>query len=185
MNKIFLLFLFLILPFCLGEEIFDEIAQNLPNDIEKPYIHNAYNYSSCEKIPLKINVAKKIKSEKDLFEGQTIKFYTKTNLLYKNNVIIPKRTEVLADVKTIITSGMNGIPASIIFGNIRINNIKKGQLSQSFEIFGQDRSLFVFPLKWALTPLPPTGSLTNFIKGGHAKLSENKTITIYFYPEWK
>ena len=68
---------------------------------------------------------------------------------------------------------------------IRINNIKKGQLSQSFEIFGQDRSLFVFPLKWALTPLPPTGSLTNFIKGGHAKLSENKTITIYFYPEWK
>ena len=120
-----------------------------------------------------------------MFEGQTIKFYTKTNLLYKNNVIIPKRTEVLADVKTIITSGMNGIPASIIFGNIRINNIKKGQLSQSFEIFGQDRSLFVFPLKWALTPLPPTGSLTNFIKGGHAKLSENKTITIYFYPEWK
>ena len=79
---------------------------------------------------------------------------------------------------------MNGIPASIIVGNFEVENIPKGQISDSFEIRGQDRSLWVYPLKWALTILPPTGSLTNFIKGGHAKLKENKTIQIYYYPEW-
>ena len=53
-----------------------------------------------------------------------------------------------------------------------------------YEVFGQDRSLIVFPLKWALTILPPTGSLTNFIKGGHAKVKTNKTITLYYHPNW-
>ena len=62
--------------------------------------------------------------------------------------------------------------------------IPKGQITDSFEIQGQDRSLWVYPLKWALTFLPPTGSLTNFIKGGHAKLKEDKTIEIYYYPNW-
>ena len=79
---------------------------------------------------------------------------------------------------------MNGIPASIIFDNFKIQGISSSQLDESFEVFGQDRSLWVFPLKWALTPLPPTGSLTNFIKGGHVKVKRGKILTIYYHPHW-
>ena len=39
-------------------------------------------------------------------------------------------------------------------------------------------------MKWALTILPPSGSLTNFIKGGHAKLKTNEVIELYYYPDW-
>ena len=80
---------------------------------------------------------------------------------------------------------MNGIPASIIFNIFDIEGINKNSLSDSYEASGQKRSLLVFPLKWALTPIPPTGSLTNFIKGGHARLKIKKPIVIYYYPEWQ
>ena len=80
---------------------------------------------------------------------------------------------------------MNGIPASIVFKDFDISEIAKGQISDTYEIYGQDRSWLVFPLKWALTILPPSGSLTNFIMGGHAKLKTKKPIIVYYYPEWK
>ncbi len=71
---------------------------------------------------------------------------------------------------------MNGIPASIIFDDFKIDGITPGQVTDTLEVFGQDRTYFVFPLKWALTFLPPTGSLTNFIKGGHVRVRTNKIL---------
>ena len=79
---------------------------------------------------------------------------------------------------------MNGIPASIVFEDFKIDNVENGKLQNTLEVFGQDRSLIVFPIKWALTILPPTGSLTNFIMGGHARIRQGKTFTIYYHPEW-
>ena len=131
-----------------------------------------------------ININKNIKSEEELYEGQIVEFRLLKHVVY-NNKILAKRGEIIpARVKMIISSGMNGIPASIIFENFQFKNIKPSQLNDLYEVYGQDRSLIVFPLKWALTILPPTGSLTNFIKGGHAKLKTNKTITIYYHPNW-
>lgn len=161
MNRVFaFLLLFFIMPFC-----------------------SAYNYESTEKIPIKLSIENEIHSEKDVYEGQIINFIALNHIQY-NNIVINKGDIIPAKVKVIITSGMNGIPASIIFGDFKIKGIPSGQLNDTFEVFGQDRSLFVFPLKWALTPLPPTGSLTNFIKGGRVKVKKNKVITIYYHPEW-
>ena len=42
----------------------------------------------------------------------------------------------------------------------------------------------VYPIKWALTPIPGVGSLTNFILGGNAKITPKDKIIIYYYPEW-
>ena len=42
----------------------------------------------------------------------------------------------------------------------------------------------VFPIKWALTPIPGVGSLTNFILGGNASITEDDTVTVYYYPDW-
>ena len=187
MNKIFV-FLFLIClscNLCFARIMQDEFVNETLKDVPAPQLNTKYDYTSLVKLPVKMNISERIKSEKDIYEGQEIEFVVRSHVSYKNRIYIKKGTIIKADVSVIITPGMNGIPASIIFDNFRADGVASENLSPSYEIFGFDRSWLVFPLKWALTILPPTGSLTNFIMGGHAKLKPNKTITIYYYPDWK
>ncbi len=144
----------------------------------------AYNYESTLEIPIEFRIQNDILSEKSVYEGEKINFVVEKDLFYDKHYLAKKGDVFTAEVQAVITSGMNGIPASIIFNNFHINEIPPSKLTSSFEVFGQDRSLWVFPLKWALTPLPPTGSLTNFIKGGKAKVKKDKLFTIYYHPEW-
>ncbi len=195
MNKYLLIVTFLILCFnplnvkakeITEDNIVNSFLQN--TDIKKPYIHKNYDYHSTKSIPLRISIKDRIKSESDLYEGQIVEFVVQKSI-YEGDKIKIKRGDIIeARVSTIITSGMNGIPASVIFDYFKVKNapdkIKPGQISDALEIFGQDRSYFVFPLKWALTFLPPTGSLTNFIKGGHVRIKPKKVFTVYYYPEW-
>ncbi len=135
--------------------------------------------------PIKISIIKPIESEKDIYEGQIIKFKVVQNVFNDRKIIIKRGTPCIARVETIITNGMNGIPASIILGNFQIPEIDSDELQCEYEKFGLDLSLLVFPIKWLLTPLPPTGSLTNFIKGGHVKITQDQIITINYYPNLK
>ena len=187
MNKVFLLVFIVFLGTSVSaelikDELVDSTLKNL--DIAQPEMHTVYNYQNTERLPVRLRIVEKIASEKDVYEGQEVSFKVQTSVYYKGKLVIEKGTIVPARVETLVKSGMNGIPAGMIIGNFRFENIPKGQITDSFEIQGQDRSLWVYPLKWALTFLPPTGSLTNFIKGGHAKLKEDKTIEIYYYPNW-
>ena len=164
----------------------DEIVENIlkERNPKKPESHLNYDYKSTIKIPVRISIKEKIKSENDVYEGQTVEFTAENDVFYKRKLKIKKGDTIKAKVGTVITSGMNGIPASIIFDAFEIPNVRPEQITYTLEVFGQDRSLIVFPLKWALTILPPTGSLTNFIMGGHVKIREGETFTIYYYPEW-
>ena len=185
MNKFScLVILFLTCLNCNAQILVDEIAKTLPEAVAEPFVYTDYNFESTKKIPIKLKIINPIKSEKDIYEGQIIDFKVVKNVIYDNKIIIERGTPITAQVSIIIPPGMNGIPASIIFNNFKIARIPQGKLTNSYEIFGQDRSLLVFPLKWALTILPPTGSLTNFIMGGHAKVKSKKHITIYYHPEW-
>ena len=187
MNKYLLLFLFILL--CNpthAEFVEDSVAKDLPKNTVKPYIYRGYNYESTVKIPVTIKILEPIKSEKKIYEGQKVEFKVTKPVSYNERVIIKRGDIIDAKVSVIITPGMNGIPASIIFSDFALHGTENvGQLTEAYEVFGHDRSLLVFPLKWALTFLPPTGSLTNFIMGGHAKVKDNKLITIYCYPEWQ
>ena len=166
----------------LQDEIVESILKN--KIVESPYKQYHYNYEDTKRIPVYLSVFADINSEKDIVEGQKVVFIVK-NDVYQNGIIIIKKNDIVqAKVETIIKSGMNGIPASIIFGDFQFENLDSAKFSDTYEKYGQDRSLWVYPLKWALTPLPPTGSLTNFIKGGHAKLKEKEEITIYYHPNW-
>lgn len=186
MNKIFIIIcLFLACITCNAEIIQDEVANKLIRIHPTPETYTDYDFESTVKIPIKLKVTENIRTENELYENQKVKFKVVKDVLYQNKVILQRGSIVPARVSVIITPGMNGIPASIILSDFEINNIKNSQLTSSYEINGQDRSLLVFPLKWALTILPPTGSLTNFIMGGHAKIKVKKPITIYYYPEWK
>ena len=131
-----------------------------------------------------MRILEEVHCENDIYEGEELKFRVLNDVYHNSDLRIRQNSIVTARVKTIITPGMNGIPASIILDEFKIDGVNKGQFVNSIEVFGQDRSLLVFPLKWALTILPPTGSFTNFIRGGHAKIKPKKTITLYYYPEW-
>ena len=144
-----------------------------------------YNYNDTTCIPIKLSVTEELSTKNPIIEGQNVKLRVRENTIYNGQVLLKAGETVNAKIETVITSGMNGIPASIIFGDFQFNNIDEGTVTDTYETFGQDRSLWVYPLKWALTILPPTGSLTNFIKGGHAKLKSDKVIELYYYPNWK
>lgn len=151
---------------------------------ENPYKPYKYNYSDTKRIPIELSIIGDIVSEKDVCEGQDVVFVARNDVYQHGQKILRKGDRVHAKVETIIKSGMNGIPASIIFSDFKFDNIERTKLSDTYEEYGLDRSGWVFPLKWALTPLPPTGSLTNFIKGGHAKLTTDEVIEIYYHPNW-
>ncbi len=186
MNK--LIGLFICLSLCLpsfANIVEDEIAATLPIKKTNIEVFKNYNYESTNKIPINLKIIEPIKKETEIYETQQVEFKIAKDVLYNGKVLFKRGTAVHAKVSVIISPGMNGIPASIIFNNFKIDGLVQGCLSQDYEISGQDRSWLVFPLKWALTFLPPTGSLTNFIMGGHAKINYKKQITIYYYPDWK
>jgi hypothetical protein len=186
MNKILLtLFLLILSPMCIAEIMFDDFAKTTLIDTPLPQTNLEYDYSGTAKLPIKMKLVKDYGSEKDVYEGQKLKLNVIKDVIYNKKVVIKKGTDATAKVSVLISTGMNGIPASVMLNDFMIEDVDSKQLCDDFELFGQDRSLLVFPLKWALTILPPTGSLTNFIMGGHARLKPSKTITIYYYPEWK
>lgn len=193
MNKIIFKFLFLIFIFfaftlqskanLLTDEFIDENLKDVK--LEKPLINVDYNYEDIEKVPIKINIKKKISTKKDGIEdGQQVFFTVKEDVKYKGKIIIKKGTEISANVATTINRGMNGIPSTIIIDNFKIPNIDSKKLKAVIIKRGVNLSLLVFPIKWLLTPLPPLGSLTNFIVGGNATIKPKKTFVIYYYPNW-
>jgi len=79
---------------------------------------------------------------------------------------------------------MNGVPAIIILDKFEIQGLDKSKLKGTYTKKGQNRGLLVFPIKWALTPIPFVGSITNVILGGHAKIKTKNTVEIYYFPDW-
>ena len=65
--------------------------------------------------PYEIKIMEEIKSENDVYEGEELELKIIKDVLYRDRVIISKDTRVKAKVSIIISTGMNGIPASIIF----------------------------------------------------------------------
>ncbi len=190
MNKLTGIFVIFITLLIFANSAFALVEDELVNstlkadEIEKPYTNLNYNYEDTDVVDVKLSVLEDIKNEKYIHEGEIIKFQVVRDVKYKNQVVIKRGTPARARVETIITNGMNGIPASIIFGDFEIEGIPWSKLTSSYEKFGLDLSLMVYPLKWALTILPPTGTFTNFIKGGHAKLKSTNIITIKYHPNW-
>ena len=164
--KLFVLLLFLNAGFCFSQE-------QLP-----------YNFLNTFSIPIELNITKEISTKNELNEGDILEFRSKKDVSYNGQKIIQKGEIVQGRIENIITSGMNGFPAEIIIDNFKIPNIDPQKLVSTYTKTGFNRCYFVFPIKWVLTPIPFAGSLTNFIKGGHAKIKTRDTITLLYYPEW-
>lgn len=143
-----------------------------------------YDYTSTKNVKLEFYPEIELSTKDGIIEGEVIPLKTINDVYVGNKLILNKGTIVHAKVGTAITAGMNGFPAEIIINDFEIPGIDSEKIFGEYSKLGQNRCLWVYPLKWALTPFPPTGSLTNFIYGGHAKLKTTDKITIYYYPEW-
>ncbi len=167
MNKyitLFLLFLF-INPFCMAEPL-------------------PYNFSDTTCVPITLSITEEISTKDSVIEGETVSFRVTKDVNYQGKTLLKAGDIVNAKIETVITSGMNGFPAEIIVDDFQIPNVDEKQLISTHYKKGQNRCLWVYPLKWSLTLIPFAGSLTNFIKGGHAKIKPKDIITIYYYPNW-
>ena len=137
MNKIISLLtvLFLFTSPCFAEIMQDEFVnstlKNIP--LEKPQTHTKYNYESTKCVPIKLHITENIKNENYIYEGQPVTFKVIEDVVYNNETIIKQGTIVPARVETIIASGMNGSPASIIFGDFKFENTGDRNVYISFD----------------------------------------------------
>ena len=189
MNRfIFLFLLFVFSALSVNAEVVNDefMEKHLKTiDIKKPILNTKYNYESVERIPIKLKISKKITTKKDgVYDEMPLVFFVKEDVKYKGKVILKKNDVVNANVETFLTRGMNGIPGAIIVDDFVIKGISPKKVKGTYIKRGLNLSLLVFPIKWALTPIPGAGSLTNFIVGGNAVISKRHTVTIYYYPEW-
>ena len=189
MNRfIFLFLLFVFSALSVNAEVVNDefMEKHLKTiDIKKPILNTKYNYESVERIPIKLKISKKITTKKDgVYDEMPLVFFVKEDVKYKGKVILKKNDVVTANVETFLTRGMNGIPGAIIVDDFVIKGISPKKVKGTYIKRGLNLSLLVFPIKWALTPIPGAGSLTNFIVGGNAVISKRHTVTIYYYPEW-
>ncbi len=187
MNKrLRLLFLLIIFFLSLNTTFAQQIATDQPAIKSKPAAENKldYNYASTYNIPIYLSITEKISTKDGLTEGQSVKFRVIKDAVYNEKTILKQDDIINGKIETIITSGMNGFPAEIIVDNFEIPDIKQSQLISTYTKKGQNRCLWVYPLKWSLTLIPFVGSLTNLIKGGHATIKTTDIITIYYYPQW-
>ena len=153
---------------------------------EKPETNTDYDFTDIERIPIKLQVTQDISTRDEMLqEGQTVNLKSRSNVYYNEKIIVKRNEPVSAKIELIVDSGMNGIPYYIYLNDFKFQNLPSSKIHANYQKSGWNRTYWVLPLKWALTPLPPTGSLTNFIKGGHAKISTNDIITVYYYPNWK
>lgn len=187
--KIFFLFLitFFSIQSSYSEILHDEFVENYLSDKEiAPVTTNLdYDYTEFDRIPIKLQTLEKISlKNNNLYENKKIKLKVKQNVKYNNKVILKQGTIATAEIQTYMTRGMNGIPGSIILDNFEIPGIDKAKLKSTYIKKGLSLTIFVLPLKWALTPIPGVGSLTNFIIGGNANINDKDTIIVYYYPNW-
>jgi len=144
-----------------------------------------YDFSDTFYIPIELHIIEEISTKQGFNEGKELRFEVCHNVFYKNKLIAKRGEVVTAKAETKITKGMNGFPAEIIVDRFNFKNIKSTQLIGIYTKTGVNRALWVYPIKWALTPIPFVGSFTNFITGGEAKIKTTDSVVVKYYPNWK
>ena len=154
-------------------------------NVNQTFAELDYNYKATEYVPIKLTVLNEISTRDEIFEGQEIKLKVRNNVYCHDCLFVKKGTIATARIETIITKGMNGFPAEIILNNFKIDGVESSHLMGEYIKAGRSWALMVYPIKWALTPIPFVGSLTNLIKGGDANIETDDLIIVKYYPHWK
>lgn len=142
------------------------------------------NFESIDRVPITMTPLETVTSKAGV-DGTTISLKIKNNIFYRGRLLVARGTVATAKVETVATQGMNGIPAMIIVDRFEIPGLDSTKMKSYYVKKGLNLTYLVLPIKWVLTPFPPTGSLANFIIGGPTRLTPKNDVTIYYYPDWE
>ena len=156
----------------------DKFLQN--KKFKNPYTPIEYDFT----IPLQICERISTKDE-NTYENKIVRLKVRNDVYLKGQKLLAKDDIIEARVGFMIPNGMNGIPAMIYLTDFDSPALDFDKILSDYHKSGKSKIYWVLPLKWLLTPLPPTGSLTNFIKGGEATIKESDKIIIYYFPDWE
>ena len=105
MNKFVLIILFFIAfcPISFGQNIEDELVKETLSNSPIPFVNSSYNYENTDKLPIRLEIVKPIKSELDVYEGQEVEFRVHKRAFFNDNLVIARGTKVLEKlpIKTI------------------------------------------------------------------------------------
>lgn len=140
---------------------------------------NKYDFTK-KQVPIKIKIAKQLKSTRQILEGSTIPFVAEHDFEI-NGKIFNRGTIILGRVETISASDKMGTPESIKIGNFYIPDSKEIDLYGSISKNGANRSLWVYPLYQAGNILfYAAGFAFVPIHGGRAKLLTSESFTVFY-----
>lgn len=187
-------FLGLLFAFCLSVNL---NAYSIQNDtfideqlsdieVQKPKTNLEYDYSDTDFVKIPLRITEKITTQKKnkSYEGQKLTFIVDDNIYYENKLLVKKGTIATARLEIITTKGFAGIPAEIFITDFEIENLDSNKIKEPVSKRGFSMTALIFPIKWALTPFPPMGSLVNLAVGFNASLTPKQILDIYYYPNY-
>ena len=114
-------------------------------------------------------------TRRKLYEGEYIDFVLVEDAKIENKTY-QKGTIIKARVETLSKNGAYGVPADLVIGSFTMpdNVVLNGQITKQ----GANRSLWVYPTGYLLTPILFIGLPIFAIRGGHVKLRPSKVYEI-------
>ncbi len=140
---------------------------------------NKYDFTK-KQIPIKIKIAKQLKSTRQILEGSTIPFVAEHDFEI-NSKKYNRGTTILGRVETISASDKMGTPECIKISNFYIPGSQEINLYGSISKSGANRSIWVYPLYQAGNILLyAAGFAVVPIHGGRAKLLTSESFTVFY-----
>lgn len=162
----------------------DKFLQN--KKFKNPYTPIEYDFTNLTRVTIPLQICERISTkDENTYENKIVRLKVRNDVYLKGQKLLAKDDIVEARVGFMIPNGMNGIPAMIYLTDFDSPALDFDKILSDYHKSGKSKIYWVLPLKWLLTPLPPTGSLTNFIKGGQATIKESDNIIIYYFPDWE
>lgn len=165
-------------------EVYEQIPDMPAAPVSEKVLVKKYDYTNPTRIPIYLHIEKHYRTNGDTKVGDEFTFIAERNVYYNGQLLVKSGEKTTARLTHFLRRGMNGIPSILILEGFQFENLDSRKLDDVFIKRGFDNTLFVLPLKWALTFLYPLGSFTNLVIGGEARISPKDDIIIYYYPEW-
>lgn len=136
------------------------------------------NFQNLQKISLTIKPTKNLTTkDKTIKEGANLKFILTKDFSY-NNKTYKKGTEINARIENIFQNQPFGMPANLEIGNFQINNTN---LDGELKLKGANRAIWVIPIGYVGMCFFGAGILIFPIRGGHAKLTKEKSYNLMIH----
>lgn len=165
-------------------EVYEQIPDMPAAPVSEKVLVKKYDYTNPTRIPIYLHIEKHYRTNGNTKVGDEFTFIAERNVYYNGQLLVKSGEKTTARLTHFLRRGMNGIPSILILEGFQFENLDSRKLDDVFIKRGFDNTLFVLPLKWALTFLYPLGSFTNLVIGGEARISPKDDIIIYYYPEW-